>query len=208
MTVQSERKRGTGLPKPVMVVETGEVFPSRAKVAETLGCGSPLISKAIKYGTPVGGLHLTDACKEKNDEPVAGHEGRLLSDPIKANRTTDGTAASDEPHNEMEKEKPSLPTNQLEVKDRQISGLQDCVTSLLEQLREKDAQISRLTGELSDLNEHIKCLDASREYWQTAMKHCEEAANAKVATVVNQYREDSTSRFGGIRRRLFAGDAS
>lgn len=47
--------------KPVMVVETGEVYESRAAVARSIGCNVCAIYRALKYGTTVEGIHLADA---------------------------------------------------------------------------------------------------------------------------------------------------
>lgn len=166
-----------GLPKPVKVVETGDVFPSRKQAAQELGLTTSDVYTAIKTGSSINGLHLLDASDGQEDED----------------------AASVEPPSVL-----SVLSLQLGVKDRQIASLQATVSSLIKQLDAKERKIGTLTSELSSLRKHIEHLDASLEYWQTAMKHCEEAADAKIASVISQYKQRPRSRFDGVQRLLSA----
>lgn len=174
----SDKANRGGTPKPVKIAETGEVFPSRSQAARSMGCSTAAVYKALKHGSPISGLHLMEAADEQCDG-------------IEPDNAAGGSA-----------DLHSVLSQQLAEKDRQIAGLQDSVTALLDQLAAKDEEIRELTGGLSHLHEHFQRLDASLEYWQTAMRRCEEAADAKVSAVVKQYKQQPRSRFDGIKRFL------
>lgn len=68
MPPTTQTKQGAGLPKPVRVVETGEVYESRASAARSIGCSPCSIYQALRYGTPVEGFHLADAADALDEE--------------------------------------------------------------------------------------------------------------------------------------------
>lgn len=44
--------------KPVMVIETGEIYGSRNKAAKALGCSDSTVSNAIKFGKSIKGFPM------------------------------------------------------------------------------------------------------------------------------------------------------
>ena len=63
-----KKARPMGLRKPVRVVETGEVYESRAAAARSSGCSECSIYQALRCGTPVEGFHLADAASAAGEE--------------------------------------------------------------------------------------------------------------------------------------------
>lgn len=119
-----------GMAKPVIVVETGEIYTSRSKAAKALGCSASAVYNAIKSGRLINGWHLLDASTQANADAL----GDATDDNMQADET-DITATYDER---------SVLLKQLETKDSQIKNLQSSISCLLMQLKDRDAQLDNV----------------------------------------------------------------
>lgn len=187
------KQNGAGFSKPVMVAETGEVYASRKKAAQALGCSDAAVYNAIKNGEPIDGYHLLDA------------SGQLPADTVK-----DAVACT------VEAREPSPPDSdgergmllkQLEIKDGQIENLQASISFLLAQLKDKDTRLHQAEAEIDKLRLlHAQQLDNMQGYYTKALSRYEKEANMRMVTA--QTAPHPLSRREALRIALFGNSAA
>lgn len=180
------KQNGTGLAKPVMVAETGEIYASRSKAAQALGCSASAIQKAIKFGKLINGYHLFDT--------------GINSDEDAPSDTTDdnGQAGETAPDDER-----GVLLKQLETKDKQIKKLQSSISCLLKQLEDKHVLLGEVYGETLALQNQ---LNSTQSYYTKALSLYEKRVN-ELAAYAHPAAQRPLSRRQALRIALFGGNA-
>ena len=178
-----------GMAKPVIVVETGEIYTSRSKAAKALGCSASAVYNAIKSGRLINGWHLLDASTQANADAL----GDATDDNMQADET-DITATYDER---------SVLLKQLETKDSQIKNLQSSISCLLMQLKDRDARLDKAQEEIDELHQQ---LDNVQSYYAKALNLCEKRTDELASA--NRPVQHSISRQEALRIALFGGDVT
>lgn len=182
------KQNGAGFSKPVMVAETGEVYASRKKAAQALGCSDTTVYNAIKNGEPIDGYHLLDA------------SGQLPADTVED--AVASTVEACEPSPSDPDDERGLLLKQLEIKDGQIESLQASISFLLTQLKDKDAQLHKAEETIDNLRLlHAQQLDSMQSYYAEALSRCEKEADMRMATA--QHAPHPLSRREALRIALF-----
>lgn len=182
-------QNGAGMAKPVMVAETGDVYPSRYKAARALGCSDSTVSNAIKFGKSIKGLHLLDV----TPQPISDDLGDTVEDDGRTGKT-DMTASDDER---------GMLYRQLETKDSQIKNLQSSISCLLMQLKDRDARLDKAQEEIDELHQQ---LDNVQSYYAKALNLCEKRTDELASA--NRTVQHSISRQEALRIALFGGDVT
>lgn len=173
--------------KPVMVIETGEIYGSRNKAAKALGCSDSTVSNAIKFGKSIKGFHLLDVNNQSNADSL---------DDATDNNVQACEMASNDEHDMLLK--------QLEIKDGQIKNLQSSISCLLMQLKDKDVHLDKMHEEISKLHQHLA---QTQNYYAKALYLCEDRVDTLAASA-NSATQPPLSRREALHIALFGGNVT